>query len=448
MESGITEALVAGRIYGPTSPENSWPEIEASVIRDLLRGVDPDIRPDPRGLRLRHVRIIGRLDLDRVKTDVALEIDECTLHDGITAQQAQLSALVVRNIEINRVSATEPIIDLQDATTQVVNLSGTKLTNFNGPVLSAERLRVDIGMFLGGGFTATGKGAGGVVRLLGAAVAGQLSFQGAQLINSTGPALSAGNMTVGHDFFLDHLNIGAGQKSETDFPPARGEVILTNAAVQGRFVTSLKGLTIRKDVPGSWDVTGFTFRSIAGVSPDEWLAFLRHGTKEYSPHPYQQLAAVSRREGHEDVVRKALIAQHDDLRKRSKRDSGLLTQRQRVNKCLLKWTVGYGYRPWGALVWLLIFLGITTGITYLMQWQDALNLIDPDTSEILGNCSPLDLWTLVLDAVPLVEGFETNCKPVKWQKGYFLFALSMKLSAWGLLTLFIAGFTNIIRKPA
>lgn len=45
----------------------------ASVIRDILRGrLAAD--PDPHGLRLRGVRITGRLDLENLVTDVSLEL--------------------------------------------------------------------------------------------------------------------------------------------------------------------------------------------------------------------------------------------------------------------------------------------------------------------------------------------------------------------------------------
>ena len=50
----------------------------ARVIRDILRGrLAAD--PDPHGLRLRGARIIGRLDLENLTTDVNLELNDCLL---------------------------------------------------------------------------------------------------------------------------------------------------------------------------------------------------------------------------------------------------------------------------------------------------------------------------------------------------------------------------------
>ena len=84
----------------------TWPaehEVDANVLRDLLRGADAQLQPDPRGLRLRGVRIRGRLDLDLVTADVRLELQDCLLEQGISASQAHLpalAALVARSLNL------------------------------------------------------------------------------------------------------------------------------------------------------------------------------------------------------------------------------------------------------------------------------------------------------------------------------------------------------------
>ena len=57
-------------------------------------------------------------------------------------------------------------------------------------------------MFLRGGFTATGAGEHGAVRLLGAHIGGQLDCDGASLRNDSGPALIADGLQVGQGMFL------------------------------------------------------------------------------------------------------------------------------------------------------------------------------------------------------------------------------------------------------
>ena len=57
-------------------------------------------------------------------------------------------------------------------------------------------------MFLRGGFTATGSGGDGAVRLIGAHIGGQLDCTGADLRNDSGPALVADGLQVGQDMYL------------------------------------------------------------------------------------------------------------------------------------------------------------------------------------------------------------------------------------------------------
>ena len=80
---------------------------------------------------------------------------------------------------------------------------GATLGNDSGPALDADGLQVGQDMFLRGGFTATGSGEDGAVRLLGAHIGGQLDCTGARLGNDSGPALSADSLQVDQGMFLD-----------------------------------------------------------------------------------------------------------------------------------------------------------------------------------------------------------------------------------------------------
>src|SRR5664280_2454457 len=79
---------------------------------------------------------------------------------------------------------------------------GAQLRNDSGPALAADGLTVSDSVFLHAGFTATGAGKRGAVRLLGANISGVLDCAGAQLRNDSGPALAADGLTVGGDVFL------------------------------------------------------------------------------------------------------------------------------------------------------------------------------------------------------------------------------------------------------
>ena len=83
-----------------------------------------------------------------------------------------------------------------------LNCAGAELRNDSGPALAADRLQVGQAMFLRGGFTATGSGGLGAVRLLGAHIGGSLDCDGAELRNDSGPALAADGLQVGQDMYL------------------------------------------------------------------------------------------------------------------------------------------------------------------------------------------------------------------------------------------------------
>ena len=72
-----------------------------------------------------------------------------------------------------------------------LDFNGAQLTNANGPALSADSLEIDQGMFCRVGEDGHPFSAEGEVRLLGAHIGGTLEFDGARLKNQKGPALNA-----------------------------------------------------------------------------------------------------------------------------------------------------------------------------------------------------------------------------------------------------------------
>ena len=79
---------------------------------------------------------------------------------------------------------------------------GAVVSNDTGPALLADSLAVNVNLFLRAEFTATGAGALGAVRLQGGRVGGVLDFNGATLTNGSGPALHADGLDVAGDAFF------------------------------------------------------------------------------------------------------------------------------------------------------------------------------------------------------------------------------------------------------
>ncbi len=229
--------LAAGDEAVDEAAMRSWGDsrtCRAAVIRDILRGrLAAD--PDPHGLRLRGARITGRLDLENLATDVSLELHDCLLEEGLLARDARLAAVVLAGCQIEHPAGIP--LDGARLTCSVLGLDrarvngradvgavdlhgahiggnfvcdGASLRNDSGPALFADGLEVGQDMFLRDGFTATGAGEDGAVRLTGAHVGGSLVCDEASLRNDSGPALLADSLQVGQDMQCDRLTADGG----------------------------------------------------------------------------------------------------------------------------------------------------------------------------------------------------------------------------------------------
>ena len=229
------------------------------MLRDILRGrLAPD--PDPHGLRLRGACIAGRLDLENLTTNVALELHDCLLREGLVARDATLPYLVLVGcwlehpaeppLTADRLTAAglrldqavitadcEPgAVGLTGAHLKMLECNGATIRNDTGPALDGQGLRVDQDVFLSGGFEAVGARDGGAVRLRGAHL-GQLVCTGATIRNDSGPALHAEHLWVDQSVALSGVKaVGAGDD---------GTVRLAGAHLGGQLTCT--GATIRND---------------------------------------------------------------------------------------------------------------------------------------------------------------------------------------------------------
>ncbi|WP_367133944.1 hypothetical protein [Saccharothrix sp. HUAS TT1] len=266
------------------------------------------------------------------------------------------------------------------------SLSGVELHGPGIDVLFADRLRVGGTLFL------RDLRARGSLRLQNAEIGSTLDCSGASLLaprrrpdGTVKPSLDARVATIGKDLLCSHgftasggvrLRLAEVGKMAT-FAGARlggpGSDIALNAyglavgqlvlrlsedrVPVGRVVLTRVAAATVLDGPGLWAATGgvdvedFTFRSIASaphVDVRTRLRWLREVQPDFAPGPYEQLAAVYRDGGEEE------LAQRVQLEKQHRRYSELGVA-GRVWGALQRWTVGYGYRPWLAIAWLTAF---------------------------------------------------------------------------------------------
>jgi hypothetical protein len=268
------------------------------------------------------------------------------------------------------------------------SLSRICLTAPDGYALLADRLEV------GGEFYLRGIRAQGTIRLHDAEIGATLDCTGARLERprlrpdgTVRPSLDVRAATIGKDLVCagGFTATGGVRLRRTE---ARKSVQLVGATLAGapasgfaRYALNAYGLVTAElrvqlteppggavrlaqarvgtfaDSPALWsaergvDLIGFTYDQLDDDGETDVGARLRllaQVMPDYAPGPYEQLAAAYRRAGHEEKAQRVVIARHQ--RRYAEADLA-----ERVWGALQRWTVGFGYRPWLAVFWLVLF---------------------------------------------------------------------------------------------
>ena len=568
VERSLVEHVIRGEVL--YLPPGTSGNCRASVIRDILCG-RLAAGPDPHGLRLRAARVTGRLDLEKLISDVYLELTDCFLDGGLLARDARLPgislvgchlighaaacAVDLHGAQIGQLDCTGAVLQndsgpalyadglqvdqymflrdssvtgavrlpgahigrlecdrvvlrnysgpalyadglqvdhymlLRDSTVTgagsdgAVNLLGAHigrlecdravLRNDSGPALIADGLQVDQAMFLRVGFTATGSGSEGAVRLPGAHIGGDLNCTGASLRNDSGPALIADGLQVGQSMLLDRFAATCGGKNAVavDLTGARvgGTLVFKPARLEnligfhgriwvdsrGRLAVDAQGRPaidppdrLPVDPHGRLAVDELTYAGVPDQNSEDWLLLqLREGTRGFAAQPYQQLAAGHRALGNDQQVRKVLIAQRDD--QLAGPDTRLWESWWgRITKV----TLGYGYKPWRALWFLAGVVLLSCLLAIVLGWHGALAQTDK-TATPGRPCTLLQKASVGLDLnLPIGQSVaRQDCDLAKDPASATAAWLTaagwvLQLLAWAFAALFIAGFTSAVRK--
>ena len=359
-----------------------------------------------------------------------------------------------------------------------LNLACATLVNPAGAALIGDHLEVAGGVYLDG-FTATGYGEDGVVRLPDAHITGQLNLDRAELTNPAGAALIGDHLRVDSDMFAEgliatgHSQDGAVRLADAHISgqlnlshakltnPAGPVLDLEDAEVKHLFLPAqvicshAAAKTSRCAAPAhQFILSGLAYTSLHAVDWREWLHLIIHHTRAYRPQPYRQLAAALRASGHESAARKVLIAQQQDLHHRGDIGGPLSKSAHWL------WGVlaGYGYRSSRAVVALMLVLtvaaalGIAAGHTSLGPGR----YVTAHTSQAQNPRSPCSLIEQIgvgIDrSVPLTPArignrcdFDTSSPA-----GEAFTASTWVLQAlvWTLAGLAIAGYVGLIRRAS
>jgi hypothetical protein len=399
--------------------------IRAEVLTALLLGASQPEAGQAPAIRLRGARITGRLDLMGAVIIYPLVLEHCWFDEPPRFVEATTKTIRITGSHLPGFNGarmrTEGILNLyQSVISEVLRLDRAKIAGEislrgarlgpagirGGAALAGAGLTVDGDMECNGGCLFHGE-----INLRGAHIGGLLTFEDAILDQAGAPA---------------HLSrLAAGELCLRTARPMTGPIRLEQAHV-----------TVLDDDAATWPpqiwLNGFTYGNLrhgsARVPVRERIDWVSRGPFGYQPQPYEELADYYRRSGHDDDVRRVLLAKQRHRR-------GTLSLPGRVAGRLLDVTVGYGYRPWLAAVWLVLLLTAGT-VAFAADRPHPL----PG-----GPVPPFSSFAYTLDLlIPFgafgLRGAYGASGAGQWL-GYALIA-----SGWILATAVIAGITSAVRR--
>ncbi|MFE6842587.1 oxidoreductase [Streptomyces sp. NPDC057686] len=397
--------------------------VRAQVVALLLLHGPPPVPGRVASLKLRGVRITGRLDLSGGTVQPYVELQSCRFDSEIQLSETRFVTLRMVNCAIPRLDASRlhtegdlhlprcrvargiRLTDAQIGTDLLISQAVVQRDN-KGRAIAAD------GMSVAQDFQGELLETYGEVSLRGAKVGVSMNLRGARLRNPYGRrALNAPQLTVERTLYLTSIALDyvlgdsgsstppyglgqtptRGQRAQrfecrgglrlddgrfgdaVDFygarftltegqevslrriqtpelrfvgeRPERGRVVLSGAKVVKLVDTSTSW-----PGPGGVSIEGFAYENLAprGHFPlVRRLAWVEAATPEYSPEPYERLAAVLRTSGEDADAREVLLA-------KQRRRRATLPPALKAWGFLQDWTVAYGYRPGRAALWMAV----------------------------------------------------------------------------------------------
>ncbi|MEU3336488.1 membrane-associated oxidoreductase [Streptomyces sp. NPDC002144] len=455
---------------GPAEGVRWGPErtLRAAVLRALLLN-GPEEPGEIAALKVDGARITGVLDLRYGTSDHAVRLSHCHFEKVPQLYGARLRQLNLSDSVLPGLSA---------ATVRVEGVLRLTDCRFLGPVRLggahiAGALFVDRGAFeaagaeepvlqlnqvtIGDDLWAPGLRAHGQVRLTGASVSGAVNLRDTEFDHPSGTALDAQNLTVGSDVRAACLTA----HGRVDFRGSRipGCLDLLHARLSRPGGTALRAsssvigelwlrggdrvdgaLNLRRShielltlepamLPGEVYVSELTYTALTPHVPAEHrLPMLERDGDGYVPYAYEQLSAAYRRVGDDHAARLVLLAKQRRLR-------STRAWYGRVWGYVQDATVGYGFHPLRAAVWLLSLLAVGS-LAY------ALHHPRPLKASEAPHFNPV-FYTLDLLLPVISFGQEDAFAPSGW---YQYLAYVLIITGWILATTVVTGVTRTVSR--
>ncbi|NRI64836.1 hypothetical protein FEZ60_04675 [Rhodococcus sp. MS16] len=418
------------------------------------------------------IHVTGQLTLNDANLKnldgYALNLDGARIDDGLHAHNLRATGMTrAVGVHANQIS-----------------LVGANLISRNGDALNIDGARINCGMF------ADNLTAAGTVRAAGANITGLFSLVGANLIGRNGDALNIDGARIDGDMIADNLS-AAGTIRAVDaeitgrlsfnrsvlvgqkIPPlilehARvGVIDLRPTNVVGTI--DLTGVTIRMlilpEANSSWEypnaetfakpalvAAGWSVSDFQGAIREDWTvarAYLEPACNGFIPAPWFEIADVYDRIGHPDQARRVRLYAERHVTANS---HGSTKAIRRVYAA----TVGYGYRPFLPVLWLLCILAVSG----IMIWTNQTQFIPADRSvaatahETCTDTSPYPCFNAIgytlQNVVPAASGPQRPDWALSttgpWAVAIGAVLASLRLLAWVFAALTLAAMTGLLRK--
>jgi hypothetical protein len=282
------------------------------------------------GLFLDHLTCQGEVDFSHARIGRNMILAAADL-DGAGGPALTATGILIQGPLDARDMKARGMVSLTDAEISgPVHLQRACLDNPGGTALDASGIRAGAAINASDEFTARG-----TVNLINARISSYLSLAGAVLQQPGGEALLCWRAST-------------------------PELVLRPARVQGTVNLQHAAITILRDDEKHWPVElqldGLTYDVLdPRLRGRDRLTWLARDPEGHQASPYEQLAAVYRAQGRDADARTVQLARH-------RRGRPALAWYARSWGYLQDITVGYGYRPGRAALWLLALLAIGTAV--------------------------------------------------------------------------------------
>ncbi|MFD5583006.1 membrane-associated oxidoreductase [Streptomyces sp. NPDC127063] len=440
--------------------------LRASVLRALLVSA-PAEDGEISALRITGARITGPLDLTYAVLDRPVRMSHCHFDGHLEFYGTRLPRLNLRGSVLPGLRLASARVDgsvqLSGCRAGRLMLAGTEIggavfleraelgAEDDAPVLQLNQTAI------GDDLWAPGLRTRGEIRATGASVAGSVNLNESRLTHPGRTALDAETLTVEGDVQIRHAEVRGGvglrgariagrlDLSYTLLSHPGGTALQASScslgelwlrrgpAVEGTLNlrrSQLEALFVDPEVvPDSVHLSDLTYAALAPHIPAEHrLPMLERDRDGYVPHAYEQLTAAYRRIGDDHAVRLVQLA-------KQRRHRRTLPWYGRMWGLVQDVTVGYGFRPLRAAVWLLSLLAIGSA---------AFALHHPQPLKA-GEAPPFNpvFYTLDLLLPVLSFGQESAYAP---RGGYQALAYALVLTGWILASTVIAGVTRTVSR--